>query len=457
VSSTYRAQAQPSDSGQRAALMLAVLGFFVVALDAQIVNVALPEIRTSLGGGLSGLQWVLTGYTLMFASLQLFAGALADRSGSRRVYGVGMTIFVISSAACAAAPNLPALVAARVVQGAGAAMITPASLALIRGAFVDPVARSRAITYWALGGAVATAAGPVVGGAFTQLDWRLIFLINIPVAGVAFAALRRVPPSPRRAVPFDWVGQFSAVVALGGLTYAIIEGADLGYTAPRILAMFGLALAGAGIFVVSQVRGRHPMVPPVLFESPIVPAALLVGAGYMAAFYGMVFVQSLYFQQLRGIEPLATGLLFLPMTVVVAIVNPFIARTMNRYGQIVPVVGGLLVMAAGLLGLALLPSDAPVLAVAMLMVPIGVGGSFTVPAVTAMIMDQIPGALAGTASGVLSTARQLGGALGVAIFGAVLVLQPQFLTGLRANFIGAAAFLLVLIPVIVRAYRAPGQ
>ena len=299
MSRTHRVPAQPPyDPRQRAALVLAVLGFFVVALDAQIVNVALPEIRASLGGGLTGLQWVVTGYTLMFASLQLFAGALADRSGSRRVYGIGMIVFVVSSAACAVAPNLPALVTSRVAQGAGAAMITPASLALIREGFTDQVARGRAITYWALGGAVAAAAGPVVGGAFTQLDWRLIFLINIPIGAVALAALRRVPQSPRRVVPFDWIGQVSAVAALAGLTYAIIEGASLGYAAPPILMAFTVALVGAGVFVLTQLRGRHPMVPPTLFESPVVPAALLVGAGYMAAFYGMVFVQSLYFQQL---------------------------------------------------------------------------------------------------------------------------------------------------------------
>ena len=454
MSPTYPAQAQPpSDPRQRAALVLAVLGFFVVALDAQIVNVALPAIRVSLGGGLSGLQWVVTGYTVTFASLQLLAGALADRSGSRRIYGVGMVIFMVSSVACAAASSLPALVAARIIQGAGAAMITPASLALIREAFTDPIARGRAITRWALGGAVATVAGPVLGGAFTQLHWRLIFLINVPIGVVAFVVLRRVSQSPRRVVPFDWTGQVSAVAALAGLTYTIIEGANLGYTASPILFAFAVGVVGAGTFILAQLRGRHPMVPAALFESPIVPAALLVGAGYMAAFYGMVFVQSFYFQQLRGIEPLATGLLFLPMTALVAVLNPFIARAMSRYGLLVPIVGGQLVMAAGLFSLTLVSPDAPVVIVAILMVPVGVGGSFTVPAVTAMIMNQIPAGLGGTASGVLSTARQLGGVLGVAIFGAVMVLEPDFVTGLRVNFMVTAVFLLGLIPVIVHAHR----
>lgn len=446
-----------SNHAQRAALVAAMLGFFVVALDAQIVNVALPAIHASLGGGLSGLQWVVTGYTLMFASLQLFAGTFADRSGSRQAYRIGMIIFVAASAACAAAPILPVLIAARIVQGTGAALITPASLALIREAFLDRAARGRAIAYWALGGSVAAAAGPVVGGALTQLDWRLIFLVNLPVGAAAFLVLTRVAASPHRVAPFDWAGQISAVAALAGLTYGIIEGANLGYTSPTILAAFVIALLGVVVFALAQARGRHPMVPLALFSSPIVPAALLIAFVSMAAFYGVVFLQSLYFQQLRGVDALTTGLLFLPMTALVALLNPLVARAMHRYGLIAPTVVGQIVMAAGLIGLTLAPPDTPVLIVAVLMVPVGVGGSFTVPPITAMIMDHVPDTLTGTASGVLSTARQMGGSLGVAIFGAVLAVQADFTTGLRIDLTVTAAILLALIPVIFRTRRTPAR
>jgi MFS family permease len=218
---------QPDSSGHpvvqpRAASRVASghAGFFVVALDAQIHNVALPDIRDSLGAGLSGPQWVVTSYTLIFASLQLFAGTLADRFGSRGAYRVGMIIFVAASAICAPTPTLPVLIAARILQGTRAALITLASLTLIREALIDRAARGRAIAYCALGGSVAAAAGPVLGGAFTELDWRLIFLDNLPIGVAAFPIRARLAGSPRRIVPFDGAGQIAAVADLAGLTTA---------------------------------------------------------------------------------------------------------------------------------------------------------------------------------------------------------------------------------------------
>src|SRR5215218_2027821 len=210
------------------ALAAAMLGFAVVALDAQIVNVALPAIRGDLGGGLPGLQWVVTGYTLTFSALQLFAGSVADRVGARRAYGAGMVLFVAASVLCGLAPTLPVLVAARVVQGAGAALVAPTSLALIRETYTGARARGRAIAYWAMGGSVAAAAGPVLGGALTALDWRLTFFVNLPVGALALAVLARVTPSERGSSRFDWTGQASAVLGLFALTYAVIEGGDLG-------------------------------------------------------------------------------------------------------------------------------------------------------------------------------------------------------------------------------------
>lgn len=428
----------------RASLVVAMLGFFVVALDAQIVNVALPAIRNDLGGGLSGLQWVVTGYTLMFSALLLFAGTLSDRAGARRAYVLGMIVFVVASAACALSPSLPVLVGARILQGIGAAMITPASLALIREAYHDAAARGRAIVYWGLGGSVAAAAGPVLGGVLTQIDWRLIFFVNLPVGAAALVILSRVAPSPRRQAPFDWTGQISAVAALASLTYAIIEGASAGYGSPAILLMFAVCAASVAAFVLAQARGRHPMIPLDLFRSRAVSTALIVAVVTMAAFYGIVFLQSLYFQQERGSSALETGLLFLPMTALVALLNPWVARLMTRYGHVAMIAAGQLLMAAGLAGLCLLPADAPVLLVAALMVPVGVGGSFTVPPIIAQVIDNVPAERAGTASGVVNTARQVGGSLGVAIFGAVLA-SGDFITGMRISLGGTAVVLVFLV------------
>jgi MFS transporter, DHA2 family, methylenomycin A resistance protein len=428
----------------RASLVVAMLGFFVVALDAQIVNVALPEIRNDLGGGLSGLQWVVTGYTLMFSALQLFAGTFSDRSGARRAYGLGMIVFVVASAACAFSPTLPVLIGGRILQGIGAAMITPASLALIREAYHDAASRGRAIVFWGLGGSVAAAAGPVLGGVLTQIEWRLIFFVNLPVGAAALVILSRAAPSPRRQVPFDWTGQISAVAALASLTYAIIEGANAGYGSPPILLMFAICAASVVVFVLAQARGRHPMIPLDLFRSRAVSTALVVAVVTMAAFYGIVFLQSLYFQQERGSSALETGLLFLPMTALVALLNPWVARLMSRYGHMAMIAAGQVLMAAGLAGLCLLPADTPILLVAALMVPVGVGGSFTVPPIIAQVIDNVPAERAGTASGVVNTARQVGGSLGVAIFGAVLA-SGDFITGMRISLGSTAVVLAILV------------
>jgi DHA2 family methylenomycin A resistance protein-like MFS transporter len=240
-----RSVAAPVTANPRFVLVAAMLGFFVVALDAQVVNVALPDIRTGLGGGLAGLQWVVTGYTLMFSALLLFAGTLADRIGARRTYGVGMGLFVAASAASGFAASLGVLVAARLLQGVGAALVTPTSLVLISTAYHDSTARAKAIALWAMGGSVAAAAGPLLGGAITQVDWRLIFFLNLPVGAGAFAVLARVQRSQRRVVPFDRAGQVSAIVALAAVTFAVIEGAGYGYGSPVILAA-GAVVAQAG-------------------------------------------------------------------------------------------------------------------------------------------------------------------------------------------------------------------
>jgi DHA2 family methylenomycin A resistance protein-like MFS transporter len=433
----------PTGAGPRRALAVAMLGLFVVVLDAQVVNLALIDIRGDLGGDLSGLQWVVTGYALAFSALLLFGGTLSDRIGARRTYAIGMALFVAASAACGLAPNLTVLVAARIAQGAGAALITPTSLALIRAAYGDPTRRARAIGYWAMGGAAAAAAGPILGGALTQLDWRLIFFINLPVGLLALALLFRFGTSPNRAVPFDWTGQISATLAMAALTYAIIEGAARSYADPPILGAFVVAAGSLCVFLTAQARGRHPMVPPALLRARSVQVSITVGFIGMVGFYGTVFLQSLYFQQVRGTSPLQTGLLFLPMALVVAILNPVAARLGIRFGRLVPIVGGQLVMAAGLVGLCLIPADAPTLVVAAVMIPVAVGGALPLPPITSLLIDHVPADLAGTGSGLLNVARQLGGSLGVAGFGAIVVRSADFMQGLRLSLLITAALLVI--------------
>jgi MFS transporter, DHA2 family, methylenomycin A resistance protein len=419
-------------------LAAGVLGFFVITLDAVIVNVALPSIRRELGGGMTGLQWVVDGYTLMFAALLMSAGSLSDRTGARRAFAAGLSVFVAASAACGLAPGLGVLIGARFVQGAAAAVTMPSSMALIRQAYADPVKRARAVAVWAMGGAVASSSGPVLGGLLTLVTWRMIFFINVPAGAAALVLLARAEPSPSRRAPFDWPGQIAAVLAMGGLTYGAIEAGADGFAAPLVVTAFAVAVVALAAFVTAQARGTHPMVPPGLARSRTMSVAVAVGFAFIVGYYGLPFVMSLYLQQLRGLSPLVTGVAFLPMMLVGAILTPFSARIAERLGARVPITGGLLLMTAGLVILAVVPSSAPIGALAGLMVLVGLAGPLVMPPVTAVLLNSVPGHQAGTASGVFNTSRQVGGALAIAVFGALLANRDTFMAGLRTSLLLAA-------------------
>ncbi|MFJ8021499.1 MFS transporter [Streptomyces sp. NPDC096311] len=428
---------QPGGSAT-AALAAAVLGFFVITLDASVVNVALPDIRSDLGGGMTGLQWVMDGYTLIFAASLLSAGSLSDRIGARRAFGMGLAVFVASSAACGLAPNLAALVVARMVQGAGAAMMMPSSLTLIREAYADPVKRGRAIAMWSIGGAVAAAAGPVAGGALNLLSWRMIFFINLPVGLAALLLVARVARSPRREVPFDWTGQVAAVLTMGALTFGVIEAGADGLGAPKVLMSLAVTVGALAVFLVAQARGKHPMVPLDLFRSRNVLISAGTGFAFIGGFQGMVFVFSLYYQEQRGLSSFSTGLAFVPMTVLSGFVGVLAARLAERFGPRVPVVGGMFLMGAGMTVLAVIPASTPVWLLAILMIPVGITGPLAIAPTTAVLLESVPAHQSGIASGVFNTSRQLGGALAVAVFGALLAGHAQILHGLRESLVIAA-------------------
>ncbi|MEU4850218.1 MFS transporter [Streptomyces gilvosporeus] len=430
--------------GSRTVLGAALLGFFLISLDALIVTVALPDIGRSLGGGMSGLQWVVDGYTLLFAALMLSAGALSDRIGARQAYGGGLVLFALASAACGLAPHLGVLVAARLVQGAAAAVMMPASLALVRQGFPDQAKRARAIAVWTVGGAVAVAAGPVLGGALSaSVGWRWIFFVNLPAGLLALALLTRVPASPQLPARLDGIGQVTAVVTMGALTYGVIEGGDQGYGRPAVVVSLLVAAAAAAAFLAAQAKGAHPMLPLALFRSRVVAVSLVVGFMLNAAYYGGVFLFSLYLQQERGQSALHAGLMFIPMTALVAVVNLASAQLAALFGPRVPMIAGQLLGAAGLLALLTVGAHTPVWVVAALMVPVGLGGALTVPALTAMLLDAVPADRAGTAAAVLNTGRQVGGAIAVAVFGALLAGADTFLAGMRGSMLIAAAGLVL--------------
>ncbi|MFE9555473.1 MFS transporter [Streptomyces sp. NPDC006703] len=435
---------QAGRGGSSLVLGAALLGFFLISLDALIVTVALPDIGRGLGGGMSGLQWVVDGYTLIFAALMLSAGALSDRVGARQAYGGGLVLFGLASAACGIAPSLGVLVAARLVQGGAAALMMPASLALIRQGFPDQARRAWAIAVWTVGGAVAVAAGPVLGGALTaSVGWRWIFFVNLPAGLLALALLARVPVSPRLPARLDLVGQVTAVIAMGALTYGVIEGGDQGFGRPLVVVSLVVAVVAAAVFLAAQAKGAHPMLPLALFRSRVVAVSLVIGFMLNAAYYGGVFVFSLYLQQERGQSALHAGVMFIPMTALVAVVNLASAKLAARFGPRVPMAAGQLIGMSGLLALLTVEPYTNVWVVATLMVPVGLGGALTMPALTAMLLDAVPADRAGTAGAVLNTGRQVGGAIAVAVFGALLTGANTVLAGMRWSVLLAAAGLVL--------------
>lgn len=444
---SFRRRFLKRDAGLSPTLIAAMLGFFIITLDAVIVNVALPVIGRDLGGGMTGLQWIVDGYTLMFAALLLSAGVLSDRIGARRAFAGGLIIFVAASMACGLAPSLGVLVGARFILGTAAAVMMPSSMALIGRAYPDPVKRARAVAVWAIGGAVAASSGPVLGGVLTMIDWRWIFFINVPVGAVALFLLFRTAASPRHQAPFDWLGQTSAVLAMAALTYGTIEAGVDGLTAARVVIAFVVALAASVVFVTSQLRSAHPMVPPNLLRSRNVTIANAIGFAFMVGYYGLPFVMSLYLQQLRGLSPLDTGLAFLPMVLISACLTPFSARLVERFSARAVIATGLMLMTVGLAGIALQPPSAPIWLLSALMVLVGPGGPFVAPPVAAVLLNSVPDHQAGTASGVFNTSRQVGGALAVAVFGALLAQQASFMHGVRTSLLLAAGVALVTAAV----------
>ncbi|WP_425584983.1 MFS transporter [Yinghuangia aomiensis] len=446
-------RAPGSPPGPGFALIAALLGFTVISVDVSAVNIALPSIRSSLHSGMTGLQWVVDAYTLMLAALMLSAGALADRAGARRAYGWGVALFTAASLACAAAPGIGTLIGARVAQGAAAAIVVPASLALIRQTYEEPRRRARAIALWTVGGSLAMGAGPVLGGLLSEgPGWRAVFLINLPIGAVILALLTRVPRSPRRPAPLDMWGQATAVVALAGLAFAVIEGGHAGWTTLPVLGSALVAVAGAVGFAVAERRQRAPMVPLGMLRDRFVAVPLMLGFAINAAFYGGIFLLGLYYQELRGMSGVQAGLMFAPMAAVISGTNLMSPRLAERFGRRPVIVVGQLIMAGAMLAMLPLAADTPVWLVLVLLIPLGIGGALSVPAFTAQLMDAVPGERVGTASGLLNALRQTGGALAVAAFGALATGDGETGFSLSGMHVSVAAEAVVLVVTAAAAW-----
>ncbi|WP_314174253.1 MFS transporter [Streptomyces winkii] len=422
--STGSGEGQSHSRTYSPALLAVCLGYFMVILDTTIVNAALPALRSDLNAGVAGLQWVVDGYMLTLAAGLLTGGALADRAGARRVFQAGLVLFAVSSAACGFAPQTSVLVAARLVQGASAALTVPASLALLRAAFPERSARARAIGAWGAVAGLAAASGPVLGGLLvSQASWRLVFFVNVPVALLAMVlTARHVPapaPSPRRLDP---AAQVLGAVALAALTYALIEGGRGGAGGPAAAAAAAFVLACAA-FVAVERRVTEPMLPLGLFRDRTFTGATFVGLLINLGFYGELFVLNLGFQHVLGLSALLTGIALLPQMGMATIGSALSGRFTARAGSPrTTMLAGLLTGSAGFFALAAAGAGTSA-AYGLLVAPliaVGFGMSFTMPAATTAVVEAAPGEHAGLASGVINAARQTGGVIGVALLGALM-------------------------------------
>ena len=447
-----------------AAVLLATsFAFIIVQLDVTIVNVALPRIGLELGAGLSDLQWVVDAYTLGFAVFLLSAGALGDRFGSRRVFLAGFALFAAASVACALAPLAAVLNVARALQGIGAALLVPSSLAILNASYAhDKALLAKAIGWWTAAGGVSIAAGPVLGGALLSLaGWRSIFWVNVPicVAGFWLAKATLAPPSLQSPLvqarrSFDVPGQLLAIVALTALIGAVIEIQALGAGHALVRGGLLLALLAGAAFIAVERRSAAPMLPLQLFGQRGFGAAVLFGVLVNFAYYGVIFVLSLYLQTARHFSALESGLMFLPLTATFIVSNIASGVMSARTGLRAPMILGGLIACCGyaLLALRGISSDASFLDMlpGLVLIPAGMG--LAVPAMTTSILAGAQRHQAGTASAVLNTARQVGGAVGVAVFGALAAGESalDMICGIRSATVIAA---MLLLAAATLAYR----
>ncbi|MGI5290878.1 DHA2 family efflux MFS transporter permease subunit [Nonomuraea polychroma] len=410
---------------------------FAVMLNVSIINVALTAIGTDLQVGMSGLQWVVNAFTLVFAMLLLPGGVVGDRFGLRSAFLLSLVLFTAGSLVCTLAPNLAVLLAGRVLQGAAGGLLLPASLALIAVLFPDPARRARFIAVWSSLNGLAVAVGPVLGGWLTDaFGWPAIFAVSVPIGLAALAvaaATLRLPAIPAQGGRIDVAGVILSLVWVGALTYALTEGPTRGWGSPLVVALLAGAAVALAAFVWVE-RGETRMLPLSLFRnftfSGANVGAFAVGFAPFAAF---VFF-SLYLQRVLGFSALSTGVALLPAAGVMALTSPLAGALVARRGVRLPLSGGLAVAASGLLGAGLVDGY-PLLAVMLAVFGFGLG--LTLTPVNAAALASVPRQRAGVASAAVNTTRQVGMVLGVAVLGAVLSSVPGP-DGFRSVFVVAA-------------------
>ena len=459
-----------SSAPGRWVLLITVAGSGIASLDATVVNIALPTIGRDFHTGIAALQWVMNGYTLTLAAFLLLGGSLGDRFGRRKVYLTGIVWFAVASAACGFAPGVVFLIVTRVLQGVGAALLTPGSLAILEASF-RPADRARAIGAWSGLSGVAVAAGPLVGGyLITAASWRWIFFINVPIAAAVVAlGLRHVPESrdPNVTGAIDYAGALAAVVFLTGITFAFIEAPTLGWSSPAVLAMTAAGVVGLAAFLVREQTAAAPMLPLSIFRDRQFAATNAVTFLVYAALTGATFLLPVTLQVVWGYTPLASGLALLPLTIIMLALSARSGQLATRIGPRLQMSVGPLVVGAGLAMLTMVTSGSSyVVYVLPAVVVFGLGLAITVAPLTATAMSSAPAQHSGIASAVNNDVARFGGLLAVAVLPALagitgtVYLHPDalaagFRTAVLISGVTCAAGGLLAAFTIINPARAP--
>lgn len=421
--------AAPAATASLMPLATLAIGFIMAMLDVTVVNVALPGIAAQFGVPLTDLVWIADAYTLAFAALLLAAGALADRYGAKTIYQAGLAVFTLASLLCGMAPDGPALIAARMLQGVGAALFMPSSLSLLTHAYTEERTRNRMLGAWSAIVAVAGASGPLLGGVLIhQFGWRGIFLINLPLglAGLWLAS-RRIQPAPRRPRALNASSHLLGMAALATASYALIEGNAYGWSSPRIATAIALALAAAILLVRRERRHADPILPRALFETPRFAAANGVGFLINLGGYGQLFLISLFLQQARGADALQTGIQMVPMLAIFSIGNLASGRIAARWNVSAALLGGLsiatVLSAASIVAMS---PGMPYWCFALLATGANLGLGLVVPAMTSLVMQVSGTAHANSGAAALNANRQSGTLVGVALMGTILHRAPDW-------------------------------
>ncbi|MFJ2767197.1 MFS transporter [Streptomyces sp. NPDC087300] len=433
-------------SNRAVLLTVTCLGQFMVLLDNTIVGAALPDMQQRLHTQLTGLQWIVDAYVLLVAMLLLSGGVFADRFGRKRVYLTGVVLFTAASLLCSLAPSVGWLIAGRVLQGVGAAALSPASLALLVAAHPMPQERVKAIGLWAGFSGIGLAAGPVAGGVLTEaFGWPAIFLVNLPIGLVLLlVGLRHLGESRNPGAPaIDVPGTVLSVLAVGVLTYGLIEGGARGWTSPVILGSFAAAAVLVVAFCAVEARRVAPMLPLGLFRQRLftVSNTAMVVVGF--ALSGSSFFFSQFFVYVQGSSILRAGLQTLPVSLGMVLVSPYAGRLAARYGYRVVVTIGLALAGGGLLALGWVHADTGYGNVWWRLAVVGIGFALTMSPLTGAAIQSVSPQEGGLASGISSTTRQIGAVLGVAVLGAVVRNRQSgggsFEAGLDSAFVAAGA------------------